>query len=34
MIALDTHILARFYVDDPADPEAVKPAVAVPRGGR
>ena len=24
MIALDTHILARFYVDDPSDPEAVK----------
>ena len=24
MIALDTNILARFYVDDPADPEAVK----------
>ena len=22
MIALDTNILARFYVDDPADPEA------------
>jgi len=24
MIALDTNILARFYVDDPGDPEAVK----------
>ena len=24
MIALDTNILARFYVDDPADPEATK----------
>lgn len=24
MIAIDTHILARFYVDDPNDPEAVK----------
>jgi len=24
MIALDTNILARFYVDDPADPEAFK----------
>lgn len=24
MIALDTNILARFYVDDPNDPEAVK----------
>jgi predicted nucleic-acid-binding protein len=24
MIALDTNILARFYVDDPADPEALK----------
>ncbi|NEX21271.1 type II toxin-antitoxin system VapC family toxin [Thiorhodococcus mannitoliphagus] len=24
MIALDTNILARFYVDDPADPEAVR----------
>ncbi len=24
MIALDTNILARFYVDDPSDPEAVK----------
>ncbi|MBW8028991.1 type II toxin-antitoxin system VapC family toxin [Ferrovum myxofaciens] len=24
MIALDTNILARFYVDDPADPEAAK----------
>jgi len=24
MIAIDTHILARFYVDDPHDPEAVK----------
>ncbi|OGB33963.1 MAG: nucleotide-binding protein [Burkholderiales bacterium RIFCSPLOWO2_12_FULL_61_40] len=24
MIALDTNILARFYVDDPADPEAEK----------
>jgi len=24
MIALDTHILARFYVDDPNDPEAAK----------
>lgn len=23
MIAIDTNILARFYVDDPADPEAV-----------
>ena len=22
MIALDTNVLARFYVDDPADPEA------------
>jgi predicted nucleic-acid-binding protein len=24
MIALDTHILARFYVDDPGDPEAAR----------
>lgn len=24
MIALDTHVLARFYVDDPSDPESVK----------
>ena len=24
MIALDTNILARFYVDDPADPQAAK----------
>lgn len=24
MIALDTNVLARFYVDDPADPEAGK----------
>jgi len=24
MIALDTNILARFYVDDPTDPEAAK----------
>lgn len=24
MIALDTNILARFYVDDPSDPEAAK----------
>lgn len=24
MIALDTNILARFYVEDPADPEATK----------
>jgi predicted nucleic-acid-binding protein len=24
MIALDTNVLARFYVDDPADPESVK----------
>ena len=24
MIALDTNILARFYVDDPADPESAK----------
>lgn len=24
MIGLDTHILARFYVDDPNDPEAAK----------
>ena len=24
MIALDTNILARFYVDDPGDPEAVR----------
>lgn len=24
MIALDTNILARFYVDDPKDPEAAK----------
>lgn len=24
MIAVDTNILARFYVDDPADPEAIK----------
>jgi hypothetical protein len=24
MIALDTKILARFYVDDPGDPEAAK----------
>lgn len=24
MIALDTNVLARFYVDDPADPEAAK----------
>lgn len=24
MIALDTNILARFYVDDPGDPEAAK----------
>lgn len=24
VIALDTNILARFYVDDPADPEAAK----------
>ncbi len=24
MIALDTNILARFYVDDPNDPEAAK----------
>jgi predicted nucleic-acid-binding protein len=24
MIALDTNLLARFYVDDPNDPEAAK----------
>jgi len=24
MIALDTNILARFYVDDPGDPEAAE----------
>jgi hypothetical protein len=24
MLALDTNILARFYVDDPSDPEAQK----------
>jgi predicted nucleic-acid-binding protein len=24
MIAIDTNILARFYVDDPEDPEAIK----------
>lgn len=24
MIALDTNVLARFYVDDPSDPEAAK----------
>jgi predicted nucleic-acid-binding protein len=24
MIGIDTNILARFYVDDPNDPEAVK----------
>ena len=24
MIALDTNVLARFYVDDPSDPESVK----------
>lgn len=24
MIALDTNVLARFYVDDPADPEAAR----------
>ncbi|MFZ2393406.1 type II toxin-antitoxin system VapC family toxin [Rhodoferax sp.] len=24
MVALDTNVLARFYVDDPADPEAEK----------
>jgi len=24
MIGLDTNILARFYVDDPNDPEAAK----------
>ncbi|WP_058557333.1 type II toxin-antitoxin system VapC family toxin [Thiohalocapsa sp. ML1] len=24
MIALDTNVLARFYVDDPGDPEAVR----------
>ena len=24
MIAVDTNILARFYVDDPGDPEAIK----------
>jgi len=27
MIALDTNILARFYVNDPADPEAAKQSV-------
>ncbi len=27
MIALDTNILARFYVDDPHDPEAGKQPV-------
>ena len=26
MIAVDTNVLARFYVDDPSDPEAVKSA--------
>jgi predicted nucleic-acid-binding protein len=24
MIALDTHVIARFYVDDPSDPEAAR----------
>jgi len=24
MVALDTNILARFYVDDPSDPESIK----------
>ena len=31
MIALDTNVLARFYVDDPADPEAEKQRPAARR---
>lgn len=31
MIAVDTNILARFYVDDPNDPEAVKQRPAARR---
>lgn len=31
MIALDTNVLARFYVDDPADPEAAKQRPAAHR---
>ncbi len=31
MIALDTNVLARFYVDDPADPEAAKQRPAARR---
>ena len=32
MIALDTNILARFYVDDPGDPEAATHEVELLRG--
>jgi predicted nucleic-acid-binding protein len=28
MIALDTNVIARFYVDDPSDPEAVRQQAA------
>jgi len=31
VIALDTNVLARFYVDDPADPEAAKQRPAARR---
>lgn len=31
MIAVDTNILARFYVDDPADPEAARQRLAAKR---
>ena len=31
MIAFDTNVLARFYVDDPADPEAAKQRPAARR---
>ncbi len=31
MIALDTNVLARFYVDDPFDPEAAKQQVIAKR---
>ena len=31
MIALDTNVLARFYVDDPTDPEAAKQRPAARR---
>lgn len=31
MIALDTNVIARFYVDDPSDPEALKQRPAARR---